>query len=656
MKGNNRMKVNMIKNTIWAVLLLCSLIFQSCINDKVVIDYEKNGVNITTYLEKDTLYHYSEFLKWMSAVGVDGMLNARGNYTCFIPTDEAVNKYYQDNGITFDQMSKAQISQLVYTHIIKIDIPTADPIDSKSFPNGTIGYPNMLQKFLQITFDSIGNMFVNQTAKILLADQDSNSPYFVSNGVVHTINQVLEPSRAYLSGLVDNHTDRFSLFISALKLTGLIDSLDVYANLDYNQKRDAGLIPEKIKSLSTFCNEGGGNQSAGAGGTLNTPIACNIGFTILMESDETYHNAGINTIQDLQQYAEKNVLPPKPEAYNDVTNRDNSLNRFIAYHIIDKTMDLNDFIPAVWSKYYLAGTTLMDYTKTLDPYGLMEIQRDNQGPILNKRKDGSAVRILRIPTDNTAENGILHEIDNVLVYDAGVENDVLNKRLRLDVTSILPEMQTNRLIGNSTYASHNGLIFPLGYFKDLFQLSEGTQIQYGGAMTSGWNDMNMDEILIAGKYDVQMRLPPVPPGTYEIRMGYTSNSNRGVLQIYFDGLPVGIPLDMTIDASNPNIGYVKPDPNSTTDPNGYENDKMMRNRGYMKGPGSLLQDLNVANKPDQTLRYLSRALRRIIITTRIDEGSHWLRFKSVQDKTTMEFMFDYIEIVPTSYLDKEGVD
>jgi len=34
-------------------------------------------------------------LKCMKAVGVDAMLNARGNYTCFVPTDEAVLQYYK---------------------------------------------------------------------------------------------------------------------------------------------------------------------------------------------------------------------------------------------------------------------------------------------------------------------------------------------------------------------------------------------------------------------------------------------------------------------------------------------------------------------------------------------------------------------------------
>ena len=647
------MKKNRLINRISMALLLFCMVFYACIDDKVV-DFKKDGVEITAYLQDNDLYNYSEFLKWMEVVGVDRTLNARGNYTCFIPTNEAVMQYYKEKEITFEQMEKENIEEIVYTHIIMLENPTSDPIESKYFPNGTIGYPNMRGRFLQITFDAAGFMFVNQTAKILHPDQGRNSPYFITNGVVHTIDRVLEPTRSYIAGLIENHTDRFSLFISALNLTGLIDSMEISANEEYEKKRKSGEIPPRIKSLSTFCNETG-YQTPGAGGTLNTPIACAIGFTVLMESDETLRKANINSIEDLQRYAEEYMAPKIPDASGDITHRDNSLNRFIAYHIINKTMDINDFIPAVWEQYYLSGTNLMDYVETMSPYGLMEIQRDIQGPVVNKRKDGTAVRVLRIPDNNTAENGIIHEIDRILVYDEGVEGDVLNKRIRMDVTSLLPEMQTNRLTGNSRYDNKNGLVFPKGYFKNFIPLSEGTQIQYGGAMPSGWADLHLDEFLIAGKYDVKLRIPTLPAGNYEIRLGYSANSMRGVLQIYLDGEPLGIPLDMTKTATHPDIGYVRPNPDNAEDPDGRENDKMMRNRGYMKGPSSVHYSLS-ASAATETLRFYTGSLRKILTTARLDGGEHWLRFKSVEDLMTREFMFDFLEFVPTSYLDKEGVD
>lgn len=639
------MRINRIKIVLLATLLLCLPAFHACIDDKVV-DFEKDGVQITAYLKDNSYYNYSEFLKWIEVTGIDRMLNARGNYTCFVPTDEAIMQYYRENETSFEAMEKEEIADLVYGHIIRIENPASEPLESKLFPNGTISFPNMRSRFIQITFDDIGDMFVNQTSKILLADQGTANPYNVRNGVVHTIDRVLEPSRALLTGLAEVHSDRFSLFLEALHLTGLIDSLQTNINEDYNDRVESGEIPEKVTSANSF-DDGDGK--------LKTPESWLIGFTVLMESDETYRNAGINSIEDLKRYAEDNMVPQKPGTFDDPTDRLNSLNRFIAYHIIDRTWDLNDFVPEKWLKYYAKDVTeLMDYTTTLNPLGLLEVRRDRNGPKLNLRKDGSAVRVLRISENNVAENGFFHELDNVLIYDAGVENDVLNKRIRMDVTSLMPEMHTNRIVGNCQYIHEGGTggrVFPEGYLKNIVQLSEASQIQYGGPMNSGWMDLHLDEFLISGKYDLKLRLPPLPPATYEIRIGYTANSNRGVLQIYLDGEPLGIPLNMTIMANNPDIGWQR-DGSDRDDPEGLENDKMMRNRGYMKGPALV----NTSISGDSQLRDYNGSLRRILTTARLDyEQEHWVRFKSVEEESKREFMFDWIEFVPTSMLDNEDI-
>jgi hypothetical protein len=582
----------------------------------------------------------------MKVAGVEGMLNARGNYTCFVPTDEAIMRYYKEKELKFEDLAKEDIAELVYGHISKIDNPASEPVESRFFPNGTIAHPNMRSRFIQISYDSIGEIYVNQAAKILLADQGRDYPYFVRNGVVHTVDCVLEPTSAFLMALVEQHTDRFALFVEALRITGLNDSLQKNINEEYDERFKNGEIPERITSENSF-HDGDGK--------MKTPASWLVGFTVLMESDETYRNAGIRNISDLRRYAEDNMVPKKPEFFDAPTHRQNSLNRFIAYHIIDRTWDLNDFIPATWIKYYVPNTVLMDYTTTLSPIGLLEVQRDEQGPMLNKRKNGTAVRVLRIEENSTSESGYIHEIDRILTYDEGVENDVLNKRIRMDVTSLLPEMHTNRIVGNCTYIHEGGTggrIFPPGYFKNMVQLSESTQIQYGGPMTGGWMDLHLDEFLISGKYDLKLLLPPLPPATYEIRIGYTANSNRGILQIYLDKQPLGIPLNMTILASHPNIGYERPGSNEE-DPDGLENDKMMRNRGYMKGPASVNYDRGGSGQ----LRFYQGSLRRILTTARIDEGEeYWLRFKSVEDVRRREFMFDWIEFVPTSCLEDEDIN
>jgi hypothetical protein len=81
-----------------------------------------------------------------------------------------------------------------------------------------------------------------------------------------------------------------------------------------------------------------------------------------------------------------------------------------------------------------------------------------------------------------------------------------------------------------------------------------------------------------------------------------------------------------------------------------ENDKAMRNRGYMKGPASC-----VLNKNDDSMRKSELALRKIVGTFNITKGDHWLRFKNVTEneksgENYLQFNQDYLEIVPTSVI------
>ena len=78
-----------------------------------------------------------------------------------------------------------------------------------------------------------------------------------------------------------------------------------------------------------------------------------------------------------------------------------------------------------------------------------------------------------------------------------------------------------------------------------------------------------------------------------------------------------------------------------------ENDKSMRNRGWMKGPASV----HLTNNKE-SMRVTKKAVRRIVGTFRLDTGTeHWIRFKDVRESGLYnELSQDYLEIVPTSVL------
>jgi len=88
------------------------------------------------------------------------------------------------------------------------------------------------------------------------------------------------------------------------------------------------------------------------------------------------------------------------------------------------------------------------------------------------------------------------------------------------------------------------------------------------------------------------------------------------------------------------------------DPSGFENDKMMRNRGYMKGP-ACYKIITQGWTTGQNARYSNAILRRILGQFTFDKaGSHLLTVKGLSGG---EFMFDYMEFVPTNALESEDI-
>jgi hypothetical protein len=376
----------------------------------------------------------------------------------------------------------------------------------------------------------------------------------------------------------------------------------------------------------------------------------------LIESDETYKqalsSAGFEpTYEGLKQYAASvygNVN------ITDITDRRNSFNRFIAYHLLDRGVLRKEFL-GERSIYYTDAyvqNTWCEYIETFCPNTLVEIkpvspsQRDV--PVFNRFGTKRGVRIQENYCDKRAENGVYHEIDGILTAE-GLNDELLTKRIRFDATTLLPEMTSNKLRGNYDKSGTGyGYIIPEKYFKNLTYTPD-TQMQYWGI--KGYEtDMEGDELLFFGKYDFTLRLPPVPAGTYEVRFGYTANSRRGVAQIFFDGKPCGIPLDMTKEASHADIGWIADDVLKQEDVI-IENDKMMHNRGFMKGPGA------AAANDNRALRASPSSLRYIIFKGTFTEGkAHTLRVKSVEDRLDREFMVDYIEYAPRAIWENEDTN
>jgi hypothetical protein len=576
-----------------------------------------DGELMTAYL-KNRPEMYSEFSALLDKTGLNDLLNAYGDYTCFAPTNEAFRNYYEKKGISLEQMDPADIKDLVYNHII------AKSYFSIEFPNGIINTANIANRFMYLTYTSTEEnmaVLVNDSSRIVYFDQK------VSNGVVHTVDRVVEASKVFLPEFIGDDPN-FSLFFEALKVTHLDDSMRLVQDNSYQ----SGKVQTKLYN-PPFA----GNATA-----WEKPPFFKYGYTAFVESDSTFAANGIHNLDDLKAYAAKvyDKMYPNDKDKTNVTDRFNSLNRFVAYHLLDRMQAENEFITAIKERCYIPNAVLYEYVEPMCPNTLIEATNAGRKLSFNRTKDGEGIHI--ISPNHVAMNGVFHGIDRIMVYDENVEDDVLNKRLRIETASIFPELMTNKI------RTMEGCMYflPQSYLKNMVW-TESTEIFYKKALS--WSNVEGDEIIVGGKYDFTLRIPPLPAGRYEIRMRYEATGYRGVAQVYLDDQPCGIPVDLTIDGNDPRVGWKN---DNTTEDNGIENDKMMRNRGFLKDGNSILVNSSSANP-----RTLSRSLRRILTTQSFEKMEpHYLRIKSVEETNVREFQLDYLEFVPSTYLDKEGRD
>ena len=238
-----------------------------------------------------------------------------------------------------------------------------------------------------------------------------------------------------------------------------------------------------------------------------------------------------------------------------------------------------------------------------------------------------------------------------MVYDEGVPGLVLNERLRWDVASLLPELVTN---GYRRVAENRTIYIPNGYFSTL-NLTAECICRYFPYFASTIDNYQGDEFNIRGQYDFTIKLPPVPnEGTYELRFAAPSNPGFGMAQFYIGTnpqnlQPVGLPVDLRVPASGPVIGWVQ---DTEDEDHNNENDKVMRNHGYMKPPmhdgitrsggAPVIESMRNTTSYVDYLRF-----RKIIWTGRVTpKDVYYIRVKSVLENTEACFLLDYMEWTP----------
>ena len=603
---------------------------------------------------------YSHFINLLKRAELFSLLQTWGQYTLFLPDNEAIEKYLQEQdsiyhatkdsdnpiwtGVTSplpEDLNDSMAVVLARTHIVE------GCFNTSNLGEGSVAQWNFDKHFLGINYVVEGEQYyimINNYSRIMTRDE------CVENGIIHTLDKAINPASFSLPDHIGRYS-YFSIFSTALQLTGLCDSLLKYSDNSY-------IAPEKY-SLS-------GTDQFVPDNLVSVPQKRFYRYTAFVESDEVFNKNGIYTIDDLVAFAEKWY---GVEAKDDYENHRNALNRFVAYHIIEGEYPYNKILPHgevydinLGKKYprfdyfeTMQGTLL----KVVKPYGTQDAANiyinysKREVPYNPELRHHVNVRLIEATEFTQADarhkdfiqnalNGVVQPIDKILIYNEDeMAGNILNERMRFDFFSLLPELSSNNMRYHylQDENSKNITIIPNGYCKSVKSNTNSFKLYtYNG----NYGCLNADIIRSLGTFDFSFRLPPVPPRTYEIRFscilrdGYWKDAP--LVQIYIDGKICGLPIDFRYGGNDPLVGWVA---DEATNDNGMENDKNLRNKGWMKAPDSYY---NGAGIP---MRNNTQVLRRIIDKRYLGDGEHWIRFRDVADVgNDYNFNLDYIELVP----------
>ncbi len=633
--------------------LSMTLSFTNCVDDDPEGDsyYTFTGEMVTDYLQNRN-ETFSDFIGILERAELWDLLSTYGTFTCFAPTNEAIETYLQQHGLkTIDELNDAECDTLAWTHLLKSAYFTTD------LGEGSLPSTNMNERYLTLTCDTSsnsGNVVYRINGAEMVVRDDS-----VENGVVHVVNEVLSSSSILIGELVCNDPN-LTLFGQALAITGLADSLVAYIDEKYTISPDSSSVNSSSQHRRTF-----GNNTV----YWRYPSQHIRKFTVFAETDDVFAEKGITNLEQLTAYAKEvydRTYPKDANKYDDdPTNRRNPLNRFVAYHILDRYASYSEMTvsEAVFNcrQYFLTNLQdIQEFYETLCPYTIMKISDAVGNKYINRRGVGMRYNVIGskilTPSESKAlnkdysdsPNGIYYYIDRILTYNQEETIDkVLNIRMRIDATTLSPDFMNAgaRNINPSSFGdgiSHLMTGFKPGFTKN-FIFSEDT---FFGVHNRFWcNSWEADMCACLDNFDIKFRIPPVPAGqTYEIRLGYVSGVNRTVVQVYLDDnltgdIPCGIPVDLRKYASS--YGW-QSDAELGTEEAIEANDKALRNNGYMKAYDSF------TFPSGDVPRDAVQCMRRILTTKYLEEEhDYYIRLRQVLDNNA-EMSLDYIELVPKS--------
>ncbi len=678
-------------------LLFCCLLMAAFVGCTETIDTSARYVfrerTIASYLADHP--QFSEYVKLLkeqrvsevSETSVYQLMTAYGYYTCFAPTNDAIQLYLDSLVIkeiiptaSWDAFPNERTKDSIRSVIVLNSILDGTKQEMKfitaEFPktNEEFSISTMADRKISVTYDKkdLDSCLIDGICPVSKRNRDIEA----INGYIHQVGYVINPSNETLGSTLHkfayDYNSGLSVMARLVEVCGLTDTLSQVKDERYESLYRNNAFPKFHWNLLNV--------------DVEAPEHRKYGFTLFAETDEFWERELHKdrkeiTIQDVVDWVDAQGFYPEAAKNDKYKEVDNLLNQFVTYHLLPERIPVDKLalhynekgynykvkntpptIP-VWTHYVTMGKRrLLRIWESLESggpylnrfpklnngrredYHERECSEENTGIRLNTDEGSGVIKLI---------NSMIYPIDKPLAYTEHVRNELAKVRLRYDAWELQPEAMNNDMRIMSYFMRYYFSSDPdKQYFDNLTVNSKETNLMLLNGRDQNWPNYQADEVLAEGLYDITITLPPVPKyGIYEIRMGVsTFSGTRGICQVYWgprkDQLVAqGIPVNMQLGGQDKMLGWER-----DTDDDDYnaEVDKKMRNNGFMKGPEYIVASAGGR----ETNRLSATSTRRIIVREPMSpDVTYYLRFKTVQDYLEKQLFVDYLEWCPKEIYD-----
>ena len=677
------------------VFCLLTVVFVGCTEEvDTSARYVFKERTIASYL--DDHQQFSEYVRLLkeqrvsdvSETSVYQLMTAYGYYTCFAPTNDAIQLYLDSLVLKRiipeaswdafpDERTKDSIRSVVVLNSILDGTKQEKTFMSAEFPkvNEEFDINTMADRKISASYPNKSDMdsvCIDGTCPVSKINRDIEA----INGCIHQVGYVINPSNETLGSTLHKFTIDFTSNLSVMarlvEICGLTDTLSKVKDERYDRLYREGAFPKFHWNLLNV--------------DVEAPEHRKFGFTLFAETDDFWEETlGKSrediTKDDVLEWVENQGFYPNAVNDENYTSENNLLNQFVTYHLLPERIPVDKLalhynekgynyknknaVPTipVWAHYVTMGKRrllrIWESAESGGPY-LNRFPKLNNGrrEDYHEKECSEENQGIKIVTDETSGlvkliNAVIYPIDQPLAYTEHIRNNLAKERLRYDAYEMQPEAMNNDMRVMSYFTRYYFSSDPdKQYFTNLTVNNKETDFMLLNGRDQNWPNYQADEVLAEGLYDITITLPPVPKyGIYEIRMGVSTYSGtRGICQVYWGPrkdqlIAQGIPVNMQLGGQDPLLGWER-----DTDDDDYnaEVDKKMRNNGFMKGPEYIVA--NAGGR--ETNRLSATSTRRIIVREPMSpDVVYYLRFKTVQDYTNKQLFVDYLEWCPKEIYD-----